>query len=58
MIVEFAEDSRPYPKVINCRGGWFAVEQPGDLGSGPWRREDAAKAALRGDFREANSLNG
>lgn len=58
MQVQFADDARPYPKTIKCRGGWFAVDQKGDLGSGPWRNEEAAEAALRGDFREANHLNG
>lgn len=57
-MVEFAEDDRPYPKVIRCRGGWFAVEQKGDLGSGPWRNEEAAKAALHGLFKVADQLNG
>ena len=57
MLVEFAEDARPYPKAIKCRGGWFAVEQAGDLGSGPWHNEQAAQAALEGDFSKANALN-
>lgn len=56
IVIEFAEDARPYPKVIKCRGGWFAVEQKGELGSGPWRNEKAADAALKGDFSEAHSL--
>ena len=45
-----------YPKAIRCKGGWFAVEHEGEVGSGPWRTEDAAKAALRGDYAEAHRL--
>lgn len=58
MDIKWTDDDHPYPKVIKCKGGWFAVERKGDLGSGPWRNEDAAQAALRGDFKEANLLNG
>ena len=58
MNTRFADDDRPYPKVILCRGGWFAVQQKGDLGSGPWRNEEAAEAALNQDFDKANRLNG
>lgn len=58
IVTKFAEDERPYPKVIQCRGGWFAVKQPGDLGSGPWNNEEAATAALVGDYPKANQLNG
>ncbi len=47
----------PYPKVISCRGGWFAVECEGDIGSGPWRTESAAKAALVGNYDLAHQLN-
>lgn len=57
IVIEFAEDARPYPKTIKCRGGWFAVEQKGDVGSGPWKNEQAAEAALEGNFNKANALN-
>lgn len=46
------------PGVIRCRGGWFAVKTVEDsCGSGPWATEEAALAAMRGDYIEANRLD-
>jgi hypothetical protein len=42
-----------YPGIVKCRGGWFAVQRPGELGSGPWKNVEAAKLALAGEFKEA-----
>lgn len=57
MDIKFADDSRPYPKTILCKGGWFAVERRGDLGSGPWNNEKAAQFALDGMFCAADLSN-
>lgn len=46
-----------YPGVVKANGGWFGVERPRELGTGPWRTEDAASAALRGDYAMAKQLN-
>ena len=35
-----------FPKVIQCKGGWFAIIQQGDVGSGPWKNARAAGFAL------------
>jgi hypothetical protein len=37
-----------YPGVVSCRGGWFAVQGKGELGSGPWKTREAADLALAG----------
>lgn len=55
--IKWSEDDRPYPKIIKGTGGWFAVHNPGELGSGPWNNERAAELALRGEFAEANKVN-
>jgi hypothetical protein len=46
-----------YPGVVKARGGWFGVERPHELGTGPWRTEEAARAALRGDYNKARELD-
>lgn len=46
-----------YPGVVKAKGGWFGVERPRELGTGPWRTEAAARAALRGDYRKAHELD-
>lgn len=46
-----------YPGIVKARGGWFGVERPRELGTGPWRTEEAARAALRGDHTTAHQLD-
>jgi hypothetical protein len=55
--IKWPEDERPYPKLFQCSGGWFAVHNPGDLGSGPWKNEQAAEFALEGEYEKANEAN-
>ena len=55
--IKWSEDGRPYPKLIKCKGGWFAVQEPGELGSGPWNNEQAAEFALKGEYEKANEAN-
>ena len=47
------DDPASYPKVLKCRGGWFAVNVQGEVGSGPWKNERAAEHALAGDMQAA-----
>jgi hypothetical protein len=46
-----------YPQSLLFRGGWFAIQEEGQLGSGPWRSKEAADAALVGDFDTAHKLD-
>jgi hypothetical protein len=46
-----------YPGVVKCRGGWFAIWRKGDVGSGPWRTEEAAKAAMNHAYAYARELD-
>lgn len=55
-MVDFPEPEQ-YPGIVKCRGGWFAVAKPGDLGSGPWSNEKAANLALEGRWTEAHTAD-
>ena len=43
-----------YPKVIECSGGFFAVEKAGGIGSGAWKTREAAQWALKAMMTEGD----
>lgn len=55
-LISADDDPLSYPKIVRGRiSGWFAIQEKGDLGSGPWKNETAARYALAGDYDAAHA---